>query len=102
MSNIQTINCQKDTHSFDTVIAARTMHSADCEAFTTISDYDTWVGTQLFTETYTLIPDKSGYVITRVWPTEAAKDAAVAESGEDFDSMSIGTSWIVNIHPNPA
>ncbi len=92
MSNIQIIQCQKASGSFDTVDAAMAQHCTDCTALTSVSDYKAWVGQQLFSESYALMADNSGYNITRTWETTEAKEAGEAGSAPDNDRAQLSVN----------
>jgi hypothetical protein len=105
MSNVQTIQAKKNksTRVYSTVEEAMEHHASDVPAFESVAVYKAWVDTQDFTETYALLDDKSGYRITKTYPSEEAllADVVSGQPGHQRDVNSVN-GWFVEVVSNPS
>jgi hypothetical protein len=104
MLNVQTIQCTKPKTAFADLAAAQACHASDVKDIGDWNEYTTWVDTQVYTEAYKFMDDKSGYHITRTWPSKEVMDAAEATGGPGFmlDRMSDDTTgWEAGKVSNP-
>ena len=104
MLNVQTIQCTKPGTEFSDLAAAHACHAADVKDIGDWNEYITWVDTQVYTESYKFMDDKSGYHITRTWPSREVMDAAEATGGPGFMLDRMGcdkTGWEAGKVSNP-
>ena len=104
MLNVQTLQCKKQGAEFADLAAAQACHASDVKDIGDWNEYTTWVKTQVYTESYKLMDDKSGYHITRTWPSKEVMDAAEATGGPGYmlDRMACAkTGWEANSASNP-
>jgi len=104
MLNVQTLQCKKQGAEFADLAAAQACHASDVKDIGDWNEYTTWVKTQVYTESYKLMDDKSGYHITRTWPSKEVMDAAEATGGPGYmlDRMACDkTGWEANRASNP-
>ena len=104
MLNVQTLQSKKQGAEFADLAAAQACHASDVKDIGDWNEYTTWVKTQVYTESYKLMDDKSGYHITRTWPSKEVMDAAEATGGPGYmlDRMACDkTGWEANRASNP-
>ena len=66
MAYNQIIHCKKEGSNFETASDAMEEHVSDVGFASNIDEYVDWVKTQIsYTESYTLIDDRQGYIIIR-------------------------------------
>lgn len=71
MAYNQIIHCKKEGSNFETAGDAIKEHVSDVGFASSVDEYVNWVKTQIsYTESYTLIDDGQGYIITREYASQ--------------------------------